>query len=625
MSDSPSSGSGQVIVKRNVMVPMRDGVRLATDLYFPAVGDRRSASSLPVIMERTPYDKQGISRSERRAIDDRAHTRGEVAAWYAARGYVVVMQDCRGRYASEGEFVKYLNEPNDGFDAVAWLLAQDWCNGKVGTMGLSYGAHTQSALASMNPPGLACMFMDSGGFSSAYHGGIRRGGAFEMKQATWAYRHALLSPLTATDPARREALEQVDIVQWFRDMPWRPGHSPLTHAPEFEVYLFEQWQAGRYDDYWRQPGLSAEEHYQQFPDIPVMIVGSWYDPYVYTCLTNYKALAKKNKSPTRLLIGPWTHGDRSVSWSGDVDFGDAAILDQHIASDYWQLRLEWFDRYLREAPRDTGETPPVRYFRMGGGNGAKNCHGRLNHGGDWCSTGSWPPAMAKLANVYLKPGGILDFDNPEYTDSSLEFHFDPQNPVPTIGGALTSGKPVMRGGAFDQRSNARTFQYRANSPHGPLAERDDVLVFETEPLVEDVEVSGEVIGKLYVSSDCPDTDFTLKLVDVYPPGKDYPQGFAMNITDGILRCRYRSGWDREVLMDPGQVYPITIRPFNTSNLFVKGHRIRVEISSSNYPQFDINPNTGAPEGSAGASRVARNRLHFGTAHPAHLKLSIVTR
>jgi uncharacterized protein len=609
-----------VSVQTNIMVTMRDGVRLATDIYFPAAGKERVSGPLPVILERTPYDKRGISRSERRAIDDHSHSREEVAHWYAQRGYIVAMQDCRGRYASEGEFVKYLNEPQDGYDTLAWLVEQDWCNGKVGTMGLSYGAHTQSALACLNPPGLACMFMDSGGFANAYHGGIRRGGAFELKQATWAYRHALLSPLTAADPARREALQQVDIVKWFRDMPWSPGHSPLQHAPEFEAYLFEQWQAGRYDDYWRQPGLCAAEYYPQFPDIPVAIVGSWYDPYVHTCISNYMALAAKNSAPTRLLMGPWTHGDRSVSWSGDVDFGEQAILDRYLGTDYWQLRLGWFDECLRGLPA-TGESAPVRYFRMGGGKGGKNHHGRLQHGGDWQAANSWPPAAAVTEILFLHADGRLEAT--EATDATLEFDFDPQNPVPTIGGSLTSGEPVMRGGAFDQRCNARTFQYRPGGPQGPLAEREDVLVFETAPLDSDVEVSGAVVGQLFVSSDCPDTDFTLKLVDVYPPCNDYPQGFAMNITDGILRARYRDSWEQEVFMEPDTVYPLTIRPFDTSNLFRRGHRLRVEISSSNYPQFDINPNTGAAEGCAGASRVARNSVHFGGHYPSRIELSVV--
>jgi putative CocE/NonD family hydrolase len=610
----------KLIVDRDVMVPMRDGVRLATDIVRPAQANDAAVSPLPVIMERTPYDKRGISRSEVSVAYPKPASRTEIAKYFARHGFAVVMQDCRGRYNSEGEFHKYLNEAEDGYDMLEWLVQQPWCNGKVGTMGLSYGAHTQSALACLGPPGLACMFMDSGGFASAYHGGIRRGGAFELKQATWAYRHALRSPETLADPQRAAKLKEKDIREWFRHMPWRPGDSPLTAAPEYEEYLFEQWRAGTFSDYWRQPGLYAEGFYDRFPDVPTAIVGSWYDPYVLTCLTNFAALSKRHRSPTQLIMGPWTHGDRSVTNAGGVDFGPEATLDNNVAADYRALRLAWFRRWLKGA-EDEVEQSSVRYFMMGGGSGSRNKSGKLDHGGRWRSATGWPPSGAKEEILYLHADGLLS-DKASTKLSELSYRYDPEDPVPTIGGALTSGEPVMQGGAFDQRESDQVFKYRG-APNGqPLSDRNDVLVFQTQPLDEALVVSGAIVVELFVSTDCPDTDFTAKLVDVYPPNADYPEGFAMNIADGIFRLRYRDSWETETMAEAGAIYRIEIRPFAISNLFQAGHRVRLDISSSNFPHFDMNPNTGAPEGRADSFRIATNSIHLGGCYLSRLRLSV---
>lgn len=613
--------AGSILVESNVRVAMRDGVRLATDIYRPAPQPGHDERPLPVLLERTPYDKSGTSRSEITLADATPWTRVQLANYFASHGYVVAMQDCRGRYESEGVFHKYVNEAEDGYDTLAWILEQPWCNGSVGTMGLSYGAHTQAALACLNPVGLCCMFMDSGGFSSAYHGGIRRGGAFELKQATWAYRHALKSPQTRADEARRRALEQVDIADWFRNMPWQPGHSPLAAAPEYEAYLFELWREGRFSDYWKRPGLYAEGYYEQFPDVPTAIVGSWYDPYVLTCITNYCGLAARKRSPVALLMGPWTHGDRSALCSGDADFGPQSTLDGNVATDYRELRLCWFDRWLKGNEMDS-PLNGVTYFRMGGGSGRKTPQGRLDHGGAWLHAESWPPAGVCPLTLYLQGNGALQSDAPR-DHAQLSWRADPHDPVPTIGGALTSGAPVMTGGAFDQRVTADVFTYRECPAGMPLAERSDVLVFQTEPLAEDLVVSGTLRAEIFVASDCPDTDFTVKLVDVYPPSQDYPEGYAMNITDGILRMRYRDGWQRETMMTAGEVYGITIEPFATSNVFKAGHRLRIDIASSNYPQFDINPNSGDPEGYAGESRVANNSVYVGGQYASRIILPSV--
>ena len=295
-----------ITVERDVMVTMRDGVQLATDLYLPTQDGSATGQAYPVLLERTPYDKSAASRSEKRVGQAESMPRAEVAAYFVRHGYVVAYQDCRGRFASEGLFTKYLDDAEDGYDTVAWLVEQPWCNGKVGTMGLSYAAHTQAALACLNPPGLACMFLDSGGFSNAYQGGIRQGGAFELKQATWAYRQALSSPEAAADPLIRQALEAADMRDWFTRMPWRKGHSPIRCVPEYEDYLFEQWTAGSFDAYWRKAGIYAAGFYDDFTDAPMMHMSSWYDPYPRTATDNYVGLSQRKTGPVRLILGPWT-------------------------------------------------------------------------------------------------------------------------------------------------------------------------------------------------------------------------------------------------------------------------------------------------------------------------------
>ncbi len=605
------------------MVRMRDGIMLATDIYLPMQNGSVNVAPLPVILERTPYDKSGISRSEQNVRDPHPMTRKEVAMYFARHGYVVVMQDCRGRYKSQGTFHKYTNEAEDGFDTLSWLVAQAWCDGRIGTMGLSYGAHTQCALACLDPPGLACMFIDSGGFSSAYHSGIRQGGAFELKQATWAYRHALLSRESQIDPGRLHELQMVDITEWFRKMPWEPGNSPLSAAPEYESYLFEQWREAGFSDYWQRPGLYAEGYYDQFPDIPVAVVGSWYDPYVAACLTNFIELRRRKESWIQLLMGPWTHGNRSVTFAGDVDFGDESTLDDNISPGYLEFRLAWFDRWLsgRAVPGSSADAP-VTYFEMGGGSGRRNAAGRLEHGGRWRRTTSWPPPGVKMQTFHMHVDGGLRKESAGENDSFVEYEYDPQDPVPTIGGAVTSGDPVMQGGAFNQVQTTELFACREIDKAQPLAERADVIVFQTAPLENNLVLTGTPLAELWVSSDRPDTDFTVKLIDVYPPSDDYPDGYAMNITDGIFRVRYRRGWDQELLMNAGEICKISIEPFATSNVFRKGHRLRLDISSSNYPRFDINPNTGGPQGYADEFQISTNRVYCSAEYPSRIHLPI---
>lgn len=618
----PLDGPYGTTLLDGVMVPMRDGVRLATDVYLPAGDGEALPGPWPVILERTPYGRNRPSRSERSLAEpDRARSRAEVAEIFVRRGYVVVYQDVRGRYDSEGEYVKYLDDAPDGYDTCAWILEQPWCNGRIGTKGLSYAAHTQGALASAGAPGIAAMFLDSGGFSNAYQGGIRQGGAFELKQATWAYNNGLVSPEVTSNPEVETAMRAVDVHAWFRRMPWRPGHSPVSLAPSYEAYLFEQWTEGAFTDYWKQPGIWAQGFHDAWPDAPMVHMSSWYDPYPRTATDNYIGLSKRKRGPVRLILGPWTHGDRSLTWAGDVDFGPAATLDGQLAADFWELRVRWFDHWLRGVDNGVDREPAVRYFLMGGGSGRRNADGRMDHGGRWKSADDWPIPGTVETPYYLTVDGRLTTDTPAGEGDRLSYRYDPADPVPSIGGTITSGAPVMVGGAFDQREREDFFGSRP--PYRPLAERPDVLVFQTEPLERDVELTGPLVVTLWISSDCPDTDFTAKLIDVYPPNEDYPEGFAMNLTDGIIRCRYRDSWERPTLMTPGETYRVTIEAFPTSNLFVAGHRIRVDVSSSNYPHFDLNFNTGEPEGRATASRVATNTVWMDRTRPSHALLPLV--
>jgi len=362
LSPAWQPGPDDVALESDIMIPMEDGTLLATDVYRPARSGRPVTAAFPVLLERTPYGKTVTSRAELTARQPEPRSRAEVAAFFVRQGYVMVYQDCRGRYRSGGEFVKYLSDAADGRDTIAWIVRQPWCNGKVGTFGLSYAAHTQGALACLAPPGLAAMWLDSGGFSNAYQGGIRQGGAFELKQATWAYRSALESPEIARDPARHAALAAVDIRAWFERMPWKRGDSPLSLSPEYEDYLFEQWEHGVFDDYWKQPGIYAEGCYERYADVPMVHMSSWYDPYARTATDNFRGLSRRKTGPVRLIMGPWTHGNRSLSYAGDVDFGPAAVLDGNLGDDYFGLRLRWFDRWGGWAVFFGRMVPLVRTF-----------------------------------------------------------------------------------------------------------------------------------------------------------------------------------------------------------------------------------------------------------------------
>ncbi|MFK7777012.1 MAG: CocE/NonD family hydrolase, partial [Gimesia sp.] len=304
---------------------------------------------------------------------------------------------------------------------------------------------------------------------------------------------------------------------------------------------------------------------------------------------------------------------------GQVSFGKAAAIADPLG---W--RKEWYDHWLKGIDNSIGTADPfktpVRIFVMGTGDGSKTEDGKLNHGGSWRNEQEWPLARTVYTKYHLQPTGRLSTNVPQKNEASTRFIFDPDNPVPTIGGNISSGNDILVQGGWNQRGSEHIW----NFPHPiPLSARNDVIVFQTEPLKEDLEVTGELSVKLWISSSAKDTDFTAKLIDVYPPSTDFPGGFDLNIGDGIIRTRFRDSLKTEKLMQPGEIYPVTIKLYPTSNVFKKGHRIRVDISSSNFPRFDINPNTGEPLNNNRRKQIATNTIYHDGQHPSHILLPII--
>jgi putative CocE/NonD family hydrolase len=578
----------------DVMVPMRDGVKVAIDIYRPTRNGAVVDERLPILMHRTPYDKKGGA---------------EQAKYFAAQGYVVVVADTRGNYKSEGVFSKYFDyDAYDGFDTIAWLAKLPYVQPMVGMWGTSYGAHTQADAAKLNPPALKTLVLNMGGLANGWHEKVRSGGAFELgQQLGWAFNQL---EGTTKDPVIKKLLENESAADWWEAMPLRKGLNPLSVSPSFEDYVINMITKTDYDDYWKGYGSNWSEHYDGTADIPMMHLSGWYDSYTGGTVQNFLALSKLKTSPMRLVLGPWTHGGNTRSFAGRVEFGEEAALRE--------FHVRWFDHHLKGRATGAERMPDIRVFVMGTGDGHRDANGRLFHGGYWRDEKTWPLEGTRLVKHYFHPDGSLRTEAPTARDAATTYEFDPHNPVPTIGGSFSGS---LRSGAFDQRPYDSL--PGAKPPYLPLKARPDVVVFQTEPLTEDVEVVGAIEVKLFVSSSAVDTDFTAKLIDVYPPSLDFPTGFEMNLTDDIVRARYRNSPTKQELLTPGQVSEITIRPFPTGNVFKKGHRIRIDISSSNYPRFDVNPNTGDPVGRHRRMIPAENTVQHNATYPSHVILPLV--
>ena len=586
----------QVRLRKNVMMPARDGVRLATDIYLPD-GEPAPSGPFPAILIRTPYNKAGVAGT---------------AEFFTKFGYAVAVQDVRGRYSSEGTFYIYIKEGPDGKDAVEWVAARPWCNGDVGTFGGSYLAATQNALAVLRPPHLKTMFVLVG-TSNYVEDGAGRGGAFALlHNATYGFNLAQTGKEARTydaenpaDTASGLAVKRAyaKLGDWLKAAPLK-DNSPLAWTPSYRKW-YADWRAHpTYDDYWKQNGYNFEEHHSRYPDIPICFVGGWYDIFKRGTLKNFTGLSGR-KSYTKLLMGPWTHST-GKSFAGDVDFGTEAEMKMNYQA------VRWFDHFLKGTDQGIEKEPPVKYFLMGAGDTAKNQNGRLQSGGQWKTAATWPPSGFVERRFYLHADGSLRTTTAQQSGTSI-FQYDPRNPVPTIGGNIDSGKHLVRRGAQNQVLIKGDF---AATDELPLAARRDVLTFATVPLDHDIEVTGAIRVELWVSSSAKDSDFTAKLIDVYPPSKDYPDGYAMNLEDGILRMRFRNSREKEELLSPSELYQVTIDLWATANLFRKGHKIRLDISSSNFPMYDLNPNTGEPLGRHTRLQSALNTVYHGGEHPS---------
>jgi putative CocE/NonD family hydrolase len=585
-----------VRVEKDIVVAARDGTRLALDLYLPAAD-----GPFPVLMARTPYNKSG---------------QGAEAMAFARRGYAVVLNDCRGRYGSEGVWRMIVDDPADGYDVARWIVAQPWCAGKIGTFGTSYVGGTQHALACARAPGLACMIpVDS--LSNTGIAGVRHSGAFELRFMNWIFTiGAPNSRAALADPALRAALEANGrlMPQHLLELPIRAGTTPLRSVPEYEAWLVEAMRHSDYDAFWKQPGHSVVDNVDAYADVPVYHVTGWYDSWCRQNVLNWKALVGAKKSQQKLIVGPWTHGGQGSAFAGEVEFPPEAALD------FIEWRLRWFDHWLRGVSNGVESEAPVKIFVMGGGGGRKTPQGRLFHGGHWRDEAEVPPVRARFTPYYLHAGGLLTRDAPAEANASTTYRYDPRDPVPTIGGNLSSVQGILQPGGFDQRCRADTLFARGLLP---LSERRDVLVFQTSALEEDIEVTGPVEAKLYVTSSAVDTDFTAKLLDVYPPSSDYPLGFDLNIGDSITRLRYRNSLEKAELLEPGKPVEVRIQIYPTSNVFARGHRIRLDVSSSNFPRFDTNPNTGEPLQEHRRLIPADNTVFHESGRPSHVLLPVL--
>ena len=587
-------GQFKVIRERNVMVTMRDGTRLATDVFRPDAPGR-----FPVLINRGPYGK-----------DDYVASPDHSVWFFPTHGYVVLSQDCRARFESEGDYYNPLfQEVQDGYDTVEWAARQLWSNGRVGTTGQSYLGATQYTLATNNPlpPQLQAMAPVSA--SSDFHQSwvYHTGGAMEWG---WMVPYAIHKGRNTLERlGRSDLLAQMDDYvlepgnfgrplkdEWFRHLPLKDWIGLLQEtAPYFREY-FEQELDGPY--WWQLNLLRNLEGIK----IPLFHVSSWYDIFLEGALNAYRAVTDQGGSETarrnqKLLVGPWAHirpYTRATSVdTGDIDFGPEAQIELHD-----HLR-RWFDYWLKDIDTGIMDEPPVYIFVMGGG---------VTGNGRWRHENEWPLARTHYTRYYLHSDGSANTRSGDGTLSTVppgaeppdRYVYDPADPAPTLRGNTL----MIPHGVADQRSTE---------------ERGDVLVYTSEPLEQDLELTGPIKVQLFAASSAVDTDFTAKLVDVRP------DGYAQNIQDGIIRARYRSSARQPTFITPGQVYEYTIDLWATSQVFKAGHRLRVEISSSNFPRFDRNPNTGAPLGEDTRLETAEQTVQHRADYPSHIVLPVIPR
>ena len=555
----------KVVIQNDVKVRMRDGVSLVADIYRPI-----NEATFPVLVERTPYGRK----------DEAA-----MAYELATHGYVVVLQDTRGRYDSEGEFYPFRDEANDGFDTIEWAAQQAGVNGKAGMFGGSYVGATQLLSAMARPPHLVAIFPYVTG-SEYYEGWTYQSGVLmQWFTSSW-------SSILATDTVRRRASETLRPKDWIWMLPIENYPIVQLLSADTPAPYFRDWlKHNRDDSYWQQWRVS--DHYGDL-NVRGLHAAGWHDIFLKGSIKNYTGLHNQNTSAAirngqRLVIGPWAHAPTSPEGKiGDVVFGKSAVLDLAFTA------IKWFDYTLKGIQNEYASGPPIRLFIMGDN--------------VWRDENEFPLARTKYTNYYLhatqangqQSDGTLDV-TPGQTERPDEFVYDPNKPVPTIGGRMCCGT-WLPAGPFDQRPNES---------------RADVLIYSTPPLTKDLEVTGFVSVELYAATSAADTDFTALLADVDPTG------YSRFLTDGIVRARYRNS--KVEAITPGTVYKYKIDLWATGNVFKKGHRVRLYISSSNFPRFSRNLNGGATEEIASQPVVARQTIYHDDQNRSALILPVVPR
>ena len=590
------------IIDQKVMMPMRDGIRLATDIYRP-----KTDEPVPVIFSRTPYNFNSWGDGEQR-------TRTAQRALEAVkRGYAYVVQNERGRYYSEGEW-DILGVPlTDGYDAFSWMKDQDWCNGKIGTLGCSSTAEWQMAVAALDHPSHAAMVPQGYGAGVGRVGDINeqgnwyRGGAEQMLFFSWLYgvEHDKFKPRI---PA---GATQEDLIRISRFYDLAPENPPvdmskaLQHLPLTDILqniggkreIYDKMIVRKPNDpAWYEGGLYHDD--MDF-GVPSFWFASWYDVSITPNIALFNHV-RTNASDAEvrdnqyLVIAPTLHCGFTRATENTI-VGERSVGDARL--NYNEQIYAWFDLWLKGKSNDFKEkTPRIQYYTMGSN--------------IWQHAETWPPENTAMVSYYLHSEGLANSSNGDgvlstrkpVEDYSDSFTYDPMDPVPSYGGNVCCTGNAVKGGSFDQQQ---------------METRDDILVYTTDVLEEGLEVSGFIESTLYVSSDAKDTDFTIKLIDVYPDGSAY------NLDETIQRVRYREGYDKEVFMEDGEVYQVDLTPMSTSNYFAKGHRIRIEISSSNFPRFARNMNTGGNNYDETEGVVAKNKVHHSAVYPSVIHLPIV--
>lgn len=544
---------------RNMRVSMRDGVNLSTNVFLPD-----GIGPWPVVLVRTAYN--------RNFVYDSSFPRSEMA---------LVVQDCRGRYASEGEYYPFVNEANDGYDTLEWISSQTWCNGKIGMYGASYLAATQFYAAISGSKKISVLnpqFMAEDCWKQAYFSN----GAFSLG-LTWSW----LCFETNSKTSEASLMPAFNVGELLRTLPLidldiKSGAGSVKSYRDFvsnNVYC----------EFWKQ--FSLRDQYDKF-QMPVLLTGGWYDYYPSEMLKLFCELRKHSDTKQiadshRIIIGPWTHGINYSTTLGEIDFGKDSLKENDAT-------IRWLDCILHEKNASQFQSAPIKIFVMG-----KNA---------WQDEYEWPPVRIRYTNYYLHSSGNIDTTPPGKDEKPDTYDYDPSNPVPTVGGNHSIGPynpglyELAKPGPYDQRI---------------LETRDDVMVYTGDILKHDVEITGPIIFNLFASSSAVDTDFVVKLADVYPDGR------SINISEGIIRARFRNNvWGEPELIEPGRVYEFNVDMVATSNVFKKGHRIKIYLTSSSFPLWDRNLNTGNNPAYDTQMKIAHQTIFHDSLRPSHIVLPI---